>query len=114
MSAIINAILQHKAGQASSQREINHVGPTTGHHETAGGLRGHSIDQETYPWRTLGHPGGAWSVVDANSREQARFTYQRHVGGGVNLTPEYLDDIACEEAHSLARRLKIDFPTGRV
>ena len=114
MSAIINAILQRKAGQASSQQEINHVGPTTGHHETAGGLRGHSIDQETYPWRIVGHPGNAWSVVGADGVAVDRIQFL--VGSNVaNLyQPEYLDGLACEEAHDLARHLKAHHPSGRI
>lgn len=119
MSAIINAILQHKAGQAvSSQQEINHVGPTTGHHETAGGLRGHSIDQETYPWRVVGHPGNAWSVVGADSVVADRIDFSSYLGTRQLLSEPYtledLDDLACSEAHDLARHLKAYHPSGRI
>lgn len=109
MSAIIDSIIARNAGKASHQHERNNCGPTTGHHETAGGLRGHSIDQSIYPWRVVGHPGGAWSVVGADNVVRGHISFSIP---GWELSD--LDDLACDEAHDLARHLKAHHPSGRI
>lgn len=112
MSAIINSIIARKAGQGSSHVEAASVGGTSGHAEGAGGLRGHSVG-DSYPWRVIGHPGGAWSVVGADNAVRERIGFSNLLRDP-RWAPDELDDLACEEAHDLARRLKIDFPSGRV
>lgn len=114
MSAIINSIIARKQGKPSHHIEATGYGDTKGHAEAAPGLRAHSIDTATYPWRVVGHPGGAWSVVGADNETVERIDFNRYVGCEPHFTPDYLDEVACEEAHELARTLKRLHPTGRV
>ena len=110
--SIVKSVIQRKAGQASVQTELNGKPLTSGHLEISGGLRGHSVDHETYPWRVVGHPGGSWSVVGADNKTYSRIGFASLIGLSPAHTAESMDDLACEEAHSLARFLKRHHPSG--
>lgn len=110
--SIVNSIMQRKAGLPSAQAELSHKALTSGHLETSGGLRGHSVDHNTYPWRVVGHPHGAWSVVGADGVTASRISFRCLVGMTPYHTNESMDDLACNEAHKLAKHLKYHHPSG--
>lgn len=70
---------------------------TSGHAAAHGGLRGHSIDADTYPFRIVFC--GGWEIHDATGR------VCRHYGD---------DADSCELAHRFARYLKARYPDGRL
>lgn len=105
--SIINSIIQRKADLPSAQRELSHAMPTSGHLDSHGGLRGHSVDASTYPFRVVGHPGGVWSVQDAKGTKCCTFGTSR--GFLSNLER---DNYACEAAHKAAKLLKEQYPSG--
>ena len=91
---------------------------TSGHADGQPGLRGHSIDAATYPWRIVAgywrchHTGlllARWTVVGADGITAASCLEQVTPAGNRIVT----DDEACREAHELARLLKAKYPSGR-
>lgn len=110
--SIVNSIIQRKAGLPSVQAELKSKPLTIGHMEESGGLRGHSVDHATYPWRVVGHPGGAWSVVGADNVTYSRISFDCLIGLSIDHTAESMDNLACDEAHRLARFLKLHHPSG--
>lgn len=96
------------SGRAAGTTEPRHVGcehgapdsagtTTSAHHVDHGGLRGHSIDAATYPFRVI-YQGG-WAVEDAAGQLVARYSTSSN---------------GCRKAHASARRLKADYPAGRI
>jgi len=108
--SIVDSIIQRKAGLPSVQVELGHTMPTSGHMESHGGLRGHSVDGSIYPFRVVGHPGGVWSVQDAKGFECGRWDYSEHVG----ISEDLRDAYACTDAHESAKLLKKHCPEGVV
>lgn len=74
----------------------SHFGVTKGHDEEQGGLRGHSIDRETYPF-----------TVSARIIDGAVGWYVWHALTGAEAD-EYTGPDACDKAHAHARQLKRD------
>ena len=70
---------------------------TAGHAAAHGGLRGHSIDADTYPFRVVFC--GGWEVHDAAGQACCNFGE---------------DDEGCKQAHRFARYLKTRYPDGRL
>lgn len=91
---------------------------TSGHADGQPGLRGHSIDAATFPWRIVagywrcnrtGLLLARWSVVGADGITAAACIEQVTPAGNRIVT----DDEACRDAHELARLLKARYPDGR-
>lgn len=91
---------------------------TSGHADGQPGLRGHSIDAATYPWRVVagywrcrrtGLLLARWTVVGADGITAAACVEQVTPAGNRIVT----DDEACREAHELARLAKAKYPDGR-
>ena len=101
---IIDSIIQRNSGLPSTQREGGKASATIGHSDQHGGLRGHSIDATTYPWRVVGHGDGAWSVHGVAGE------HTRIAPDPILLVSSYF---ACNAAHTLARTLKVLHPSGR-
>lgn len=99
------AVLTGRATGIAEPRRIGceHGGPTAGHCAAEPGLRGHSVDNATYPWRVVGRGNGAWTVEGADGRVMASYA-------PVSIT----DDDAVTLAHQAARRLKVLHPDGRI
>jgi hypothetical protein len=99
------AVFTGRAAGITEPRRIGceHGGPTAGHCATEPGLRGHSVDAATYPWRVVGRGNGAWTVEGADGRVTATYA-------PVSID----DDEACALAHQSARRLKVLHPDGRI
>lgn len=91
---------------------------TVGHADGQPGLRGHSIDAATFPWRIVagywrcqrtGLLLARWTVVGADGITAASCVEQVTPAGNRIVT----DDDACRDAHELARLLKARYPGGR-
>lgn len=91
---------------------------TRGHAAGQPGLRGHSIDATTYPWRVVatywrcrrtGLLLARWLVVGADGITAAACIEQVTPAGNRIVT----DGEACREAHEIARLAKAKYPDGR-
>ena len=91
---------------------------TSGHADGQPGLRGHSIDAATFPWRVVAgywrcHRTGLllarWTVVGADGITAAACIEQVTPAGNRIVT----DGEACREAHEVARLAKVKYPDGR-
>lgn len=91
---------------------------TSGHTASQPGLRGHSIDAATFPWRVVAgywrcHRTdlllARWLVVGADGITAAACLEQVTPAGNRIVT----DDEACQEAHEIARLAKAKYPDGR-
>lgn len=80
-------------GPLPAREEASSIGCARGHLVHRGGLRGHSVDEDTYPWRVVG-VGDAWEVHDIRGDRYAR--------GEIDF------------AHAQARALKVQHPHGYV
>lgn len=83
---------------------------TSGHSSHSGGLRGHSIDHDTYPWRVVaghwrradGSLGHRWMVYAPNGEQAAEFCD----AGGIH------EDDIIKLAHDYARQCKAAYGWG--
>lgn len=87
---------------------------TQAHSATHGGLRGHSIDESTYPWRIVGGRRttengtvlATWSVVGVTGQKEVTVTA---------VDPGFDADLdACRNAKRIAVKLKAQHPSGRL
>lgn len=104
---------------ATARQQRENATGTRGHAAGHPGLRGHSIDAATYPWRVV---AGYWRDTGRSNLLLARWTVVGadgvvHASCVEQLTPAgnriVTDGEACRDAHTLARILKRRYPDGR-
>lgn len=91
---------------------------TRGHSATEPGLRAHSVDEETFPWRIVGgyykdHKGqlrDLWKVQGADGVDVQ--TFREIVGAASEIIVS--GSTACDLAHDAARCFKRLYPEGYV
>ena len=103
---------------ATARQQREDATGTRGHAAGQPGLRGHSIDASTFPWRVVATYWrcrrtslllARWLVVGADGITAAACVEQVTPAGNRIVT----DGEACREAHELARLAKIKYPDGR-